>query len=272
VFLALVILLSGQPHATAPANEPGAQHHKTKTKGFDACALPGRAGMQDLFSGTPWWWVAMYIGGGNVGSCNNNIDHDWVSNIDDIGYGMLPIWDGKYAPCYSGNFAKMSWNEANAFDEGKAAAGDAVEKARHLGFASGAAIADDQEGYGASAGSECADAVDRYVSGWSQRLSSGGWIPVVYGSAGGSNVDNWWNVANPPDDVWIAAWNDHPSVYWVGPSIPDWHWNDNRYHQYINDVTNSNNGTSITVDRDCARGPTDGTNDALGLQENPDCS
>ena len=80
------------------------------------------------------------------------------------------------------------------------------------------------------------------------------------GSRCSSAVNDWWYINYRPIDVWIATDNRYPSVYDVnrgnpcGPSVPRDHWEYDRFHQYRLNVSETWNGTTLFIDKNCARG------------------
>lgn len=241
----------------ADAGTPIRTHLKAQNKGFDTCQAPGVEKMRDFWSGSPYYYIGIYIGGSLRACSQPNLTQNWVSEVDDIGYGFVPIWVGPQAPC-SGFSDRMSSNPDTARQQGKNAAENAVQKSIDLGFhvpddtSKGPIIYYDLEGYDVN-NDNCAEAVSAFIAGWTAELHSWRRLSGVYGPGLGTAWGRFWNLTNRPDDVWIAQWNDNPNVYEVSaPSRDKWEYR--RLKQFKGEVTETRNGTTLSIDKNCARG------------------
>lgn len=101
----------------------------------------------------------------------------------------------------------------------------------------------------------CRNAVKAFIDGWVYRIRSyWGEKAGVYGSACGSAVSDWASIANPPDSVWIAAWNGVKSV-WNLPCVSNTLWaNHQRLHQWRGGHNETWGGVTLNIDSDCADG------------------
>ena len=67
--------------------------------GFDACTAPSTSTMQKWWSGTPWSWVGIYIGG-SVRACSQpNLTASWMNTTYAQGWSYELLWVGPQAPC-----------------------------------------------------------------------------------------------------------------------------------------------------------------------------
>jgi hypothetical protein len=99
----------------------------------------------------------------------------------------------------------------------------------------------------------CKEAVKSFINGWvygTRQLF--GNKAGVYGT--GCDAATWTSIANVPDDVWIADWNNDPDV-WGLSCLPDGVWCcHQRLHQYAGNVLETYGGVQLLIDRDCADG------------------
>jgi Domain of unknown function (DUF1906) len=265
-----VMAVVGAGFTSSRAATPIQKSDQSKAKGFDRCQAPIVSNMQNWWDGTAYWYVGVYIGGSNRSCDNNHVDKDWISRVDDIGFGFLPIWVGPQPPCtnYGDTFSS---DTDTARNRGKQAADYAGQKSLDLGMVTSSPnppiIYYDLEGYGDVATEACRDATNAFINGWvSQLRDVWGRKAGVYGAGCGSFIDDWWSINNRPDDVWIARWTDSdPSVYNV-TCVPRNHWEFSRIRQYKGNVPNEcHNGTCFDlIDKNCARGSVTGDNGYYG--------
>lgn len=178
------------------------------------------------------------------------------------GWSFVPTYVGRQAPCSSYAY-KISSTISTAQTQAREAAADAEAKASTYGFTRGTIIYLDIEGYDTS-NTSCRNAVKAYVGEWSRQLRADGYRPGAYGSACSSAINDW-AASNPPDDVWIADWNVRRGVYDVG-CVNSGYWTQSqRHHQYSGNVTESWNGQSLSIDRNCAEGHVAGPGNNDGI-------
>ena len=151
--------------------------------GFDACQEWSAALMQNLWSGSAFHDVGVYIGdfappinlGQKPTSCSQPTA-SWISNLlygqnyeQTQDWGIFPIWSGYQAPC--GAFATsktFSFDVGAAKTTGMQMADAAYAAAQSLGLGSGI-IYLDLEQYDQTS-SACAAAASAYVKGWVMEL------------------------------------------------------------------------------------------------------
>ncbi|MFF0477684.1 glycoside hydrolase domain-containing protein [Streptomyces sp. NPDC004284] len=239
-----------RPDATSLA-AAGPQPGSYLGKGFDTCAAPSQAAMNAWRAGSPYRAVGVYISGSFRGCAQPNLTASWVTGQTGNGWRLIPIDVGRQAPCTSFSL-KMSTDPATAKSQGVTAAAAALTAAANLGIPAGSAVYSDIEGYASTA--SCKAAVLSYLSGWTERLHSGGYLSGFYSSASSGIKDAASEYGNSAytrvDDIFYGWWNGAadtntgsyvPSTYWAGHQ---------RIHQYAGEVTESYGGYSINIDRD----------------------
>jgi hypothetical protein len=248
-----VRLLSHSATSRAPAATPLAAAPQPGTylgRGFDTCAAPSQAAMNAWRTASPYRAIGIYISGASRSCAQPNLTATWVTNQTSNGWRLIPIELGMQAPCGT-RTPKMSADPAMARSEGATAATRAVSAAQALGIPAGSAIYNDIEHYPSNA--SCKAAVLSYLSGWTQRLHTLGYLSGMY-SSGSSGVTD---VCGAYDDsrylrldhLWIAWWNGVADTD-AGPYCPDGHYADHqRLHQYAGDVTETWNGVQMRIDR-----------------------
>nr|WP_238351302.1 DUF1906 domain-containing protein [Kribbella shirazensis] len=215
--------------------------------GFDTCAAPSQSAM-DAWR-PKYQGVGIYISGGLRACAQPNLTPDWVAANASKGWQFLLIDVGLQAPCTTYR-SLMSSVPATAFVQGKNAAINAVAAAQALGFAQRSAIYSDIEAYPSTAA--CKAAVLSYLSGWTQELNARGYLGGAYVGAASGAADlasAYTSTAyTRPDNIWFAHWGSTP----VGTTrfIPSTYWsNHQRVHQYAGDVSETNGGVTMSIDR-----------------------
>lgn len=247
----LTVLALALTRAAAPATADDGSH-RYERKGLDKCSVPTHPVMKKFWDGTPWWWWGLYIGGGSMACDNDHITANWLDIELDRGYGFMPIWVGKQAPCT--NFAhRFSYDTSKAYDQGYNNARRAYLRILDLGMATNTPIAFDLEGFN-TGNAACVAAAKAFIRGWSAHLRiEPAQKPGVYGSSCSSALSKYWDISPRPEFIWGANWDNTPNVYdlsCVSSNI----WG-KRHKQYRGKVKITANGTTRTVDVDCAQGP-----------------
>jgi hypothetical protein len=242
------------PHRLSASANVGVQN---MFDGFDRCDVPGTGTMSTWFSSSPYYYVGIYIGGDNRACSNTNLTDSWVDTVSGQGWSFIPLYVGLQAPCtsYAHTF---SYDTSTANSQGSSSADAAISTAEGLGFSS-SIIYFDLEAFDTT-NSSCLSAAEAFVSGWDTELKNKGWIDGLYGSGTGSGLTNMYNLGYPygPTDADIADYSDGYNDPWDTSGVANSLWKyDHRIHQYQADSScESWGGICLTVDRNCAIGPT----------------
>lgn len=200
---------------------------------------------------SPYSAVGVYISGSFRACAQPNLTASWVSAQTDNGWRLFPIDVGRQAPCTSYSL-KISTDPATAKSQGVTAAAGAVTAASNLGIPAGSAIYSDIEAYTSTA--SCKASVMSYLSGWTERLHSSGYLSGLYSSAASGikdAADEYNNGAYTRVDHLFYAWWNGAADTNTGSYVPSTYWsNHQRIHQYAGEVTESYGGYSINIDRD----------------------
>jgi Rv2525c-like, glycoside hydrolase-like domain/Fibronectin type III domain len=217
--------------------------------GFESCNAPSPEALSAWLA-SPYRAVGVYIGGVNRGCANAQLNADWVAQAIAGGWSLIPTYVGPQAPCVT-NARDSSFTAADAQAQGVAAADDAIAQSSGLGLGTGTPIYYDMEAY-ALKNVSCTQAVQSFVSAWSQELHAHQYVSGVYGSAASTmrDLQALANTAGGPDDVWIADWNGVQSTM-GDPYVSDTLWtNHQRIHQYQGGHHESYGGQTLNVDSD----------------------
>jgi len=224
--------------------------------GFDACTAPSSRSMA-AWTSSPYRALGVYIGGENRGCSQPNLTAAWVSAQTAAGWNLIPTYVGLQAPTSScSSCAKIVASQAAA--QGTESALDAVEDAGAIGMGPGTPIYFDMESY-TPTGSATA-AVLAFLSAWTTKLHSLGYVSAVYSSSGSGIADladAAGSGAAEPDAIWIANWNGREDT--VDPNVPSNLWAQHqRLHQYRGGHDETYGGVTINVDNNYLDGPTFG--------------
>ena len=258
----------------------------------------------------------MYIGGvtgsaqcfTSYDTYQNSSNVHWIDHAVNTGWGVVPIWDAKQAPCESIYSNTMPISPSNANTQGSNAADQALTAMSNLGFSSPGGgkppiVYLDIESYQGTfnsglsgcSGYTASDqntAVIAYIQGWTDELVAQGDFSGVYGSASSSEMSNWWSGGSPAaNQALLADWNGIASVWGLGGinDAPAWNTKgDQRIVQFWNDCINGGwhgpcegqplstpdltiNGIQIGYDFDCMMGRVDpnGSDDHSGTDSEP---
>jgi hypothetical protein len=211
---------------------------------------------------SPYTSVGVYIGGANRGCAQPNLTASWVSNVLSQGWKLLPIWVGPQASCTTlGSTTKITGDPNQAYNEGAAQGFAAANAGAALGFTWLAPIYYDMEAY--PRGGNCTASVQWFMGGWVAALNSRGYQAGIYSSLCSGILDVAAATANPYlpplNAIWIAAWNDTPSIFGFGApcALADVLWNNHqRVHQYTGGHNESYAGITINIDSNAVDGPT----------------
>jgi hypothetical protein len=171
-----------------------------------------------------------------------------------MGWGVLPTYVGPQSPCWDGgNGVRISPGKAAA--QGNAAGLDAVSDAKYFGLPAGSPIYYDMEAY--TGGTTCKQAVLSFLGAWDRAVAASGYVTAVYSSrdSGIKNIEEWTTDHNPgftpPDAIWIALWDDVPSLSGDNLAWPL----SARSKQYAGNANETFGGITLNIDKDIVGGP-----------------
>ncbi len=261
--------------------EPAGLVLKDTHLGFDTCSTPTTEQMETWWVYSPFYDIAVYLGGQSYPStCNNDeLDEDWVSTVAGFGWGIIPVWSGLQAPCACvgedqnpatcKKFARskvFSWDPATALIQGTQAANAAAEAAKALLLPTSVIYLDIEQyssTYENPSGQSCGVAAQNYLEGWVSELKGGNnnfTVEGVYGAPADAQTD-WSQISQPPDDVWISKWgtpSSQPVTIWgLNPlcdlfsASPCPLWSaQQRIHQYLGGHKETWGGMKMEIDSD----------------------
>jgi photosystem II stability/assembly factor-like uncharacterized protein len=232
-----------------------------RRQGFDKCNIPygtkseSASQMQTWWDASPYYFTNLYIGGSSRYCSNTELDAVWVNMVARQGWSFVPTWVGPQAPCTSFR-NKFSYNPITAYQQGVLEADAAVAATRNLGFLGNAVIYYDMEVY-STTNTECREAVNSFLTGWTQRVKEYGLRSGIYGHR--INTNDWTAIYPLPDSVWIAYWvlpygyNANASAYDI-PGISNSLWYGHRIRQYTGGHTETYDGLTFNIDSNVAHG------------------
>ncbi|MEU6081859.1 glycoside hydrolase domain-containing protein [Streptomyces sp. NPDC047108] len=244
------------PPATADPATPvtypsGGTSTRFSGQAFDTCSAPTLDAMK-AWGSSPYRAVGIYFGGVNRTCSQPQLTPDWVGEVTGLGWRLLPIYKGLQPAC--GARAKdEKITSSGAAAEGRAAARDAVSKAKALGLLPGSAFYNDIENYSRT-DTGCRDAVLTYLSAWTKELHARGYLSGVYmnlnhGAKDLADAHNSSSYARP-DALWIARYDGTQSLTgWEGIGASQWAVHQ-RAKQYTNSHDETYGGVRINIDSD----------------------
>jgi hypothetical protein len=261
-FSSLAALLSNIILATATFFAPPPAHAYPggggafNGKGFDTCSAPSTSQMSAWWSGTPWSFVGVYIGGAVRACSQPNLTATWMNSTYTQGWRHEFIWVGPQAPCTTFS-SRISYDTATAYQQGQSEASAAYTALINLGItnnASGTPVVYDMEGY--TNDSACRAAVQSFMQGWVDQLAvAPAQVSGVYGSACNSYLSDLAVIARPPAYIWAANWDSNPSTSVLSCVSGSYWGNHQRLKQYQGDHNETWGGVTINIDTNCANGP-----------------
>ncbi|WP_129841392.1 DUF1906 domain-containing protein [Streptomyces sp. RFCAC02] len=226
---------------------------------FDTCEAPSLSTMGAWLS-SPYRAVGVYIGGrGRACPTQTNLTPDWVGDVSEMGWKLLPLYVGSQSPCVRDDAkAAVSIDADRPWQQGVEEAADAIAAAEDLGLAPGSPVYLDIEDYD-HLDTSCARTTLAYVQGFSRALRAEGWIPGFYSSAESgiahmeaARADG---AVDLPDVLWFARWDAVPDLD-AEPSLDPAAWQPHRrIHQYAGDVTETHGGHRLAIDRNLVHAP-----------------
>ncbi|GAB3403634.1 glycoside hydrolase domain-containing protein [Flindersiella endophytica] len=181
--------------------------------GFDTCTAPSKSTMRAWLK-SPYRVVGVYIGGVNRACADGNLNAGWVRTAAEDGWRMLPIYVGRQAPCvHQKDLGRI--RSKDAAGQGRAAADDAVKRAKHFGMSPGSTLYNDIEGYD-DTNAGCRKVVLSFLGAWTKRLHELGYLSGVYSSASSGIKHLSGAYASKsfvrPDAIWTARWDKKSSL------------------------------------------------------------
>ncbi|WP_344837678.1 glycoside hydrolase domain-containing protein [Actinocorallia longicatena] len=235
----------------APPEEPGTVGRRAWATGpgFDTCAAPLLSTMRAFRQA---YAVAnIYIGGAARGCSQYNLSASWIRSVRQYGYRLIPTYVGLQAPCTG---YRTRFKAKEAAEQGRAAAGDAVARARYFGIPRKKPIYFDMENYD-SDDTACRTAVMTFLHAWTRRLHELRYKSGVYSSAG-SGIRDLGRATGikKPNAVWFAHW-DGKARTTGSPYLPDTWWaTHRRIKQYRGGHTEKHGGVKLNVDSNMVDG------------------
>ena len=209
--------------------------------GFDTCTAPSKAVMRTWWFDSPYGAIGIYLGGSDAACAQPNLTPSWLRTAAGEGWHFIPMYVGPQA--LFGELTKSSGKQ------GTAAAIDAVQHARQLGFGPASPIYYDMEAYLPGQRTR----VLRFLSAWTAELHALGYASGVYSSSGSgvSDLAHQYGLGKyaMPDVIYDALWNGrrgtHDPVFGPGEWV-----NHRRVHQFSGNITQTYGGVAINIDQD----------------------
>ena len=247
------------------AQPPGGSTRISLNRGFDKCTAGTIPQMQTWWDNSPLYDVNIYMSGRNRGCSQPQLTANWVNQVSNMGWGLIPTIVGYQSPCtVSTTSAKFSYDVAIAEQQGRGEADIAISDATNLGLLQGTILYYDMERYDETATTTgCRVATVAFLKGWTDRVKQLGYISGVYGSPTNAVAD-WVGIpaASRMDAVWLARWDNNPSVWSYAspsPAVPTNVWNN---HQRIKQWQAPHNetwgGVTFNIDGNIADAPVAG--------------
>ena len=234
--------------------------------GFDQCLAPSQSAMSTWWRQSPFSAVGIYISGKSR-ACRSqpNLTPTWISTQLSTGWRLLPITLGPQASCQP-RFPRYDDDPTINPDPGKkgrygkaramarAEASNAVSVADGLGIGAGSTLWYDLEGFDTS-NTRCRESALWFLSQWTRRVHSLGYVSGVYSSAGaGLNALDDARVNRPgvftmPDRIWLARWDGVANTSTSYLREDGWH-PGGRVKQYQGGHNETWGGVTINIDRD----------------------
>ena len=194
-----------------PADAPTASRTRWWVgQGFDKCEASALDELQTWRDSSPYGGVNLYIGGSCRACANSGLTAEYVAQITQQGWRLIPTWVGPQSACSSSSCDDQIDNDPTvAYAQGVAEANAAVAVAINLGLAlpdgSGTIVYYDLEYYNDNPDDPtCREATKAFISGWSGRMRQKGNLAGLYTTC--RYMTHYWAIDNVPDAVWPARW------------------------------------------------------------------
>ena len=246
ILLTFAVPLMGSTEASASSVVPSQDPALYEGLGFDTCAAPS-VGQMDAWLSSPYRALGIYIGGVNRTCRQDNLSASWVSQVENLGWRLAPIYKGLQSPC-ADNKTQAMIDPSAARPQGTEAARDAVVQASALGLGQGSPIYYDIESYGPG----CSATVLAFVGAWTQELHAEGYLSGLYGSSSSAMADEStaWGTPGQVDEVWFARYSGVPNTF-NDAYLPNERWADHqRMHQFLANQPETYGGVTLNIDRD----------------------
>jgi hypothetical protein len=247
------------------AAPPGGSTRISLNRGFDKCTAAPASQMQTWWDNSYFYDSNIYISGRNRGCSQPQLTAAWINQVSAMGWGLIPTIVGYQAPCSACTTCqKHSSDAATAETQGRGEADIAIADANNLGLTQGTVLYYDMERYDDVSGTgACSTPVKSFLKGWTDRLHEQGYVSGVYGSPTNA-VGDWINIpeASRMDAVWLARWDNVPSVWFYAspsPVVPDTAWaNHQRIKQWQAPHNETWGGVTFNIDGNIADAPVAG--------------
>jgi hypothetical protein len=222
--------------------------------GFDMCGMPSAATLTDWHS-SPYRAMNLYIGGVNA-ACPQKPTSTWVKSVTALGWHIIPTYVGLQAPQNDCKCASISTNTTTDYQQGLAAATDAISELKVAGIGPENPIYYDMEGY--TPGYSNSAYVLSFLNGWTRELHASKYLSGVYSDAwsGMTDLAVWYPATTSyasPNDIWFADWNGVKST--ALSTIPSSEWaSHQRIHQFNGGVNVTYGGVTMNIDGDYCDG------------------
>jgi len=173
---------------------------------FDKCEIPSLENLAVWRAQSPYRAVNLYIGGISRACDNASLTPEFIAQLRQQGWGLIPTWVGLQARCMNYKYP-MSKDPPKAYQEGRMEAERATLAAQQLGLTNaagnGSVIYYDLEHYDISK-DWCHEAARAFINGWVERMTELGMIGGVYST--GRPLSQFADLPNPPPVIWAAHW------------------------------------------------------------------
>jgi photosystem II stability/assembly factor-like uncharacterized protein len=222
---------------------------------FDTCNIPTLTQLSKWYSSSPYRGVNMYIGGVSRYCRNASLNKEYIKEIGNQGWRLIPTWVGHQPPCGSYKYP-FPYNVDQAYAYGVQNADQAKERMFEYGLLDnnqrGGIIYLDVEYFNTS-NAACVSATRAYIQGWTTRLKTLGIGSGLYATSSNLNHAKIYNLNPIPSAVWIAEWSSTPgynpnaSPYGLR-YLPDSYWpNKQRIRQYSGGSNETWGGVTINI-------------------------
>lgn len=245
-------LPTAEPALAAGGDTPRSAQAPFTGEGFDACTAPAQRSMDTWRADSPFGAIGIYIGGRARACAQPQLTAEWVRRQSEAGWHLMPIWVGPQP--WNSSSTGLSTDPSEADAQGRSAADGAVAAAGSLGLPPGTVLYNDLEHYTDRATWDAP--VVAYLTAWTVRLHELGYLSAAYVSASsGAKALSAHHHQAPeamPDVLWVARWNDSPSVGDADMGLPagtaQWAGR-RRAHQFRGDHNATYGGVTINIDR-----------------------